>query len=68
MPEDRNGYEMVPSVIGVNSWADFLSTRKDLLFFCNHGLGKQDAEDFDNVRHELGGPDRLRDLEGIGVS
>ena len=52
----KTSYEIVLSVIGVNSWLILLSIRRDLLFFANKGSGKQDAEEFDKDRHELEGP------------
>lgn len=62
MPEDRMGYEVLPSVIGVQISC---STWKDMLFFGNNGLGQQDADDFDNVRHELGGPVSITDSDDL---
>ena len=56
---------MLLSLIGVNSWLTLLSNRRDLLFFGNHGLGKQDTEDLKKIRHEPGGPASITDLDDL---
>ena len=57
--------EMLLSVIRVNSWLILLSNRRDLLFFGNQRLGKQVTEDLNKIRHELGGPASITDLDDL---